>query len=324
MSIESSPTNLPTGYRLRAPGPIDVRAILDLIAAYDIAQTGEPDAWSEDDILSDWTGTNPERDAWLIEADEGAVVAYGHVRDFGYGRIESDGYVHPAHAGKGLGSLLVDLAERRADEIARQAPEGLRMLMHSGTYKHDTDANALFTARGFTTVRHFWRMTIEMDEPPPAPRWPEGISCVPCVRNQHERVMFDTLEEAFADHWGHTPREYEEWRTTNVLMSSYDPDLWFLAMHGETPAGAIRGRVMEDGSGWVNTLGVLRPWRAHGLGMALLRQLLGVFYQRGIRTVSLGVDASNPTGATRLYERAGMYVSREFIIYEREIRAGIA
>jgi hypothetical protein len=33
----------------------------------------------------------------------------------------------------------------------------------------------------------------------------------------------------------------------------------------------------------------------------------------------LGVDAQNPTGATRLYERAGLRVIKEDIVYEKEL-----
>jgi ribosomal protein S18 acetylase RimI-like enzyme len=63
-------------------------------------------------------------------------------------------------------------------------------------------------------------------------------------------------------------------------------------------------------------------WRKRGLGYALLEQSFNAFLQRGISTVALGVDASNPTGATRLYERAGMRVASEIIRYEKELRAG--
>jgi len=54
----------------------------------------------------------------------------------------------------------------------------------------------------------------------------------------------------------------------------------------------------------------------------LLLQSFGEFYRRGTRRVGLGVDAASPTGATRLYERAGMRVSREFAVYEIELRPG--
>jgi len=34
---------------------------------------------------------------------------------------------------------------------------------------------------------------------------------------------------------------------------------------------------------------------------------------------SLGVDAENPTGATRLYERAGMHVAYEAVAFEKPL-----
>jgi ribosomal protein S18 acetylase RimI-like enzyme len=84
-----------------------------------------------------------------------------------------------------------------------------------------------------------------------------------------------------------------------------------------------RARAHEDPEmGFVNTLGVRRPWRRQGLGLALLHHAFGEFYRRGQKRVGLGVDASNLTGATRLYERAGMHVARQFDLYEKEVRPG--
>jgi mycothiol synthase len=57
--------------------------------------------------------------------------------------------------------------------------------------------------------------------------------------------------------------------------------------------------------------------------MALLLHAFGEFYRRGVRTVGLGVDAQSLTGATRLYERAGMSVIAQFERYEKELRPGI-
>ena len=55
------------------------------------------------------------------------------------------------------------------------------------------------------------------------------------------------------------------------------------------------------------------------MGQALLQQAFGEFYRRGRPWVGLGVDASNPTGATRLYERAGMAVSKQFDLYQKMV-----
>ncbi len=46
------------------------------------------------------------------------------------------------------------------------------------------------------------------------------------------------------------------------------------------------------------------------------------FYERGERTVFLDVDTESPTGATRLYERAGMRKGWTAVIFEKELRAG--
>jgi ribosomal protein S18 acetylase RimI-like enzyme len=67
---------------------------------------------------------------------------------------------------------------------------------------------------------------------------------------------------------------------------------------------------------------VRRPWRRQGLGLALLHHAFNEFYKRGKRKVGLGVDASSLTGATRLYERAGMHIHSQFDLYEKELRPG--
>jgi ribosomal protein S18 acetylase RimI-like enzyme len=66
-------------------------------------------------------------------------------------------------------------------------------------------------------------------------------------------------------------------------------------------------------------LGVRRPWRGRGLGEALLRRSFAALHARGQRRIRLSVDAENPTGATRLYERAGMRVLRESATWERDL-----
>ena len=59
-----------------------------------------------------------------------------------------------------------------------------------------------------------------------------------------------------------------------------------------------------------------------GLGLALLHHTFREFYKRGKERVGLGVDATSLTGATRLYERAGMHVQKTFHNYELELRPG--
>lgn len=73
-------------------------------------------------------------------------------------------------------------------------------------------------------------------------------------------------------------------------------------------------------AGYVALLGVRRPWRRQGLGEALLLHSFEAFRRKGFTRGTLGVDASSVTGATRLYERAGMRVYRDTVFLERPVR----
>ncbi len=108
-----------------------------------------------------------------------------------------------------------------------------------------------------------------------------------------------------------------------ISRETFDPTLWFLAFEGEQIAGgALCNDEVDMDLGWVGQLAVLRPWRRKGVGLALLLHAFGEFYKRGRRKVGLGVDSQNLTGAVRLYERAGMHAARQYISYQKELRAG--
>jgi ribosomal protein S18 acetylase RimI-like enzyme len=96
-------------------------------------------------------------------------------------------------------------------------------------------------------------------------------------------------------------------------------------MDGDEIAGVClcRRDFSEDADmGWVGTLGVRKGWRKRGLGLALLQHAFNVFHQEGKLRVGLGVDAASLTGATRLYEKAGMNVARRYDNYEKVVRPG--
>jgi ribosomal protein S18 acetylase RimI-like enzyme len=173
-------------------------------------------------------------------------------------------------------------------------------------------------------------MVIELDSPPPAPDLVEGITMRPFVRYQEEPAVIRAVRDAFRDHWGYVEGPFEdELKESLYWMENdryFDPSLWFLALDGDEIAGVSLCypiRIEDPDMGWVSTLGVRRPWRRKGLGLALLRYSFGEFHRRGKRKVGLGVDADSLTGATRLYEKAGMHVHRQYASYEKELRAGV-
>lgn len=208
---------------------------------------------------------------------------------------------------------------RRAAELAVEGA-----LLRAAVGSVDETLVQALEDRGYRLIRHSLRMEIELDRPPPRPVWPEGI-VVRTFENGDARAVYEAQEEAFADHREYVPEPYDEWAHGMLGRPDFDRSLWFLAWDGADLAGFALCAPHEWGQpelGWVDSLGVRRPWRRRGLGLALLLHCLGEFRHRGKPAVGLGVDAENLTGAVRLYERAGMKVVRRYDIYEKELRAG--
>jgi hypothetical protein len=57
------------------------------------------------------------------------------------------------------------------------------------------------------------------------------------------------------------------------------------------------------------------------VGAALLADAFGRFWERGERSVGLGVDAASETVAFQPYERAGMVPALGRVTYEKATRA---
>jgi mycothiol synthase len=300
----------------RAPTQRDFRAVADLVLASDLAGFGEPD-YLEEELLAEWRDLDLEKDAWVVVTQGGELAGYAAVEHRGHELTYAEGYVHPLYTGLGVGTSLIRLTEARAWERASLAPPGTRVALDNTINGEDGRARQLLEQEGYEAVRHFWRMAIELEEAP-EPEPLEGVSIRPCVPGTEERAVFEALDEALRDHWEYRPNTFEEWERRQKRFG-FDPGLWLVAVAGGEVAGAA---VCEDrsGTGWVSVLAVRRPWRRRGLGLALLRRAFGEFHRRGIPRIALAVDSQSLTGASRLYERAGMRVERLYSVYRKDLR----
>ena len=310
--------DLAENFVARAPTTEDFRAVADLILASDLAGFGEPD-YLEEELLAEWKDLDLETDAWVVVTPGGELAGYAAIEQRVPALIFAEGYVHPRYTGHGVGSALIRLTEARARERASLARPETRVSLNNTINGRDRAARQLLEREGYEAVRHFWRMAIELEEAP-EPELPEGVSIRACVPGQEEHAIFKALDEALRDHWEHLPTTFEEWERRKKRFG-FDPGLWLLAVDDDEIAGAA---VSEDrsGTGWVNELAVKRLWRRRGLGLALLRRAFAEFHHRGIRKVALAVDSQSLTGATRLYERAGMRIERLYSLYRKELRPG--
>jgi predicted N-acetyltransferase YhbS len=137
-------------------------------------------------------------------------------------------------------------------------------------------------------------------------------------------VVHAVVEEAFADHWNHHPREFAQWWRAQRESAGHDLDLWWLAELDGAPVGALLATTQMFGEGalFVATLGVRRCARGRGVARSLLRRAFGGARRRGLERVSLTVDDASPTGATALYRSEGMDVDFAMRVLQRPVTGG--
>jgi mycothiol synthase len=309
----------PAPSRIRAPQRADLATVVDLLNAGDVAEAGRPDT-TVDDVTGDWDlqGFELSRDAWLAEAGDARVVGYAYTGDqLRTGELEADVWVHPEHDEPELPRRLLGLAERRARQIAagRGYPDpALDVFCISGnTAKRD-----LLRERGFALRRTVIRMAIDLDAVPPAPVMPAGVELREFRPGDDDRAMYETMMEAFADHFRRSDEPLEAWHARLLGHGAFDPGLWSLAWAGDEAVGGLIAYDHGD-LGWVQGLGVRRPWRGRGVAGALLARSFAEFARRGQSLVELAVDAEGETRPLGVYERAGMHSTHEYGLYEKPL-----
>jgi len=293
----------------RPASPADAVAVAELVIAYERSLYGET-AYSQDDLDGEWRAIDLVNDS-VVLLDGGEVVAFGSLHDRGE-LWRTDAYVHPDHQGRGIGTQLA----RRLEEMA--GSRGARRIQ-SGVAEPDEPGCRLFEQLGYRSVRVFREMRIELADEPEPPQWPTGLAAHEFDADRDARAFHAAQQEAFADHWEYTPREFSEWRDFHLVQEKFDPSLWgVVRADDEIAAGAI---CVADryGGGWVAVLFTRREWRGQGVGRALLQDAFRRFWERGERSVGLSVDADGTLGAFHLYESAGMKPALGWVMFEKEL-----
>lgn len=295
--------SLPEGWRPIRPE--EASAVAGLIDEDEVA-AGFRSRLGQEDVTDIWAHTDLERDSWLRE-EEGRIVAAGGGQ-LHAGTYFARGCVRPGAKGRGLGSMLLEFSEERAK--AHGVPS-----VHQVALGPDESARSLLESRDYRTVRRHYAMTIELDEPTPEPELAEGLS-ISTFSPEDAEAWHAAMNHVFEEEWGFELEPFDEWWQRH---GGDDHTLWFVVWDSDEIVALLHGTEGRRGGGLVNWVGVRKPWRRQGLARALLRHSFREFQRRGASRVGLGVDAENPTGATRLYESVGMRVEADHITFVKEL-----
>jgi mycothiol synthase len=319
-------------FLVRSPTLDDAEAIADLINACSVEHGEKPSA-TEQSIRTSMKmpGLDLETDTLLAIDRRRRVIGFALVQDNPPNALLSAlAEVHPQQRGKGIGTVLCRWIEERARQAISRLPTGTRVAVVQKRSSHDKTARDLLSEEGYQVVRHNFRMVIEMDAPPAEPMEPEGIVIRPFNREEEGRALVEALRDAFRDNWGYVERpfelEYQRWM--HILGRDDDGETaryWFVAIDEKEIVGFALSRLRESqdlGDALIYVVGVRPGWRRRGIALALLERSFRELYQAGKRRVRLEVDAQNRTGATRLYEKAGMRVERRYDFWEKELCSG--
>jgi mycothiol synthase len=313
----------------RPPTTADVPAWVELMAAAEkLDQTGEN--LNEADLADEFESSScdPRLDARFGFEPDGRLVAFawafGNRAPVEVHRVHLWGVVHPDRRRRGLGAAVLARLEGLAD--------GLHHRWHAGgpgryevQFKDgDIARQTLVDGFGYRPIRYWFEMRRSLGDPVPEVPVPDGLRVGGLDPSSSETVR-QAHNEAFADHWGASPRSEEDWRLWS-MGRTFRPDLSFVAHDGEEVAGYLIAQHFPDDAvlkgyteSYVGQVGTRRPWRGRGVARTLLATHLRAAAREGLDYATLDVDAENPTGALGLYESLGFAQSKRWVTWAKDM-----
>jgi GNAT superfamily N-acetyltransferase len=292
--MPAPPLTLPEGYAERPLSLDDAAAVAAVMAAAELADTGEA-AIEEADIVGDWSVPSYDVAARTVGVvgPTGDLVAYAEVA----GGDRGDAAVHPDHRGLGLGTALAHWMQQRAKEdgstvIGMPVPAG-------------SPGDRLLEQLGYRVRWTSWVLALPEGAVIPERPLPEDYAVREATPADHE-ACWRVIEDAFLE-WSDRDRTpLEDWLARITGRPTYSS--WNLRVVTD-PAGEVVGACViyltEDGTeGYVDKVATRSDHRGRGLAQALLADAFAVARAHGATRSTLATDTR--TGALALYEKLGM------------------
>ena len=234
------------------------------------------------------------------------------------------GAVRPDRRGQGIGRAVLrwEMAHGIEWDLATRQVDYGPLVMRLHAPSDQVDVRDLAERHGLAIERYFFAMSRRLGDSP-------LVSELDSVRvvgwdAARSREVHRMVDRAFQDHQGHTDRTDEMWDEV-IGSTDFRPEWSVLAIDGNTEAviGAALNCAYEQDwratgitEGYTEQLAVVRSHRGRGIASALLKESMRRFAASGMEAAALGVDAANPSGALRLYERLGYEQTASTCVYE--------
>ena len=325
-------TQLKVGLELRCPLKNESDKAESLFNKYDMFNIGEKNS-TADVISKTWEFPHFDlaEDARVIVNEKNEWLGYIDVWNDNapfiqnFARLRMD----PDYTGSDVELKLIKWAEEKAMTNISKAPDDAEVNISYTFYDSQKDKIQLLKDKGFSEIRYFWRMGVNLDQNLEAFEYPEGITISTFKERKNLMEIVKCDRASFEDHWGYVKSpledEYKEWEHWIKMEPFYDPAYWFLACYNNEVVGlslCANGMINDKNIGYLDSVCVKKEFRKKGIASALLKHSFAEFRKAGRTKAYLHVDADSLTGAKKLYESVGMNVNQFSTKLEKIIRKG--